>query len=111
MMTMFVRPMSEILTQLPAFDTLPGNAGPGFELSEDELRLGAAKLDPLPAIQQRIDAAVVAFQGLSIMRMKNRYPDIVARLRYIAENLTRLADDFRAGFTNVGRTQDQMGPT
>lgn len=106
MMTMFVRPMSEILTQLPAFETGPGNAGPGFELSEPELRLGAAKRDPFPAIQRRLDLAVIAFRGLSILKMKDRYPEIVARLELLGENMKRLADDFRAGFTNVGRTED-----
>jgi hypothetical protein len=109
MMTMFVRPMSEILTQLPAFEDRPGNAGPGFEFSVPELRLGAARLDPFPAIQARLDSAVVAFQNLSILEMPDRYPAIVERLLYIAENMTRLAVDWRARFQNVGRTADEPG--
>ena len=35
LMTMFVRPLAEMLTQLPAFADRPGNAGPGFELPNE----------------------------------------------------------------------------
>ncbi len=107
LMTMFIRPLAEILTQLPAFETRPGNAGPGFELSAPELRLGAAKLDPIGFIQRRLDSAVAAFGALSILDMRDRYPAIVERLRYIGENLGRLATDWRLGFTNVGRSEDE----
>jgi hypothetical protein len=109
MMTMFVRPMSEMLTQLPAFEDRPGNAGPGFELSVPELRLGGARLDPFPVIQLRLDAATEAFRNLSILKMPDRYPAIVERLLYTGENMARLAADWRARFQNVGRTVDEKG--
>jgi hypothetical protein len=109
MMTMFVRPMSEMLTQLPAFEDRPGNAGPGFELSVPELRLGAARVDPFPVIQARLDAATEAFRSLSILKMPDHYPAIVERLLYTGENMARLAADFRARFENVGRTTDEKG--
>jgi hypothetical protein len=107
MMTMFIRPLSEILTQLPAFDGAPGNAGPGFELSGAELRLGAAKTDPFPEIQRRLDRLVVAFRHLTIVR-SGEPPKIAERLRYLGENMQRLAEDFRCGFDNVGRSQDEV---
>jgi hypothetical protein len=107
LMTMFIRPLAELLTQLPAFDARPGNAGLGFELSERELRLGRAKLDPIGFIQARLDAALVEFDALSILRMHARYPAVVDRLGYVRENLARLVTDWRKGFTNVGRTEDE----
>jgi hypothetical protein len=106
MMTMFIRPLSEILTQLPAFDDAPGNAGPGFELSCAELRLGAAKTDPFPEIQRRLDRLVGAFRELSIVHSGDP-PKIAERLRYLGENMQRLAEDFRHGFDNAGRSQNE----
>lgn len=107
MMTMFIRPLSEILTQLPAFDDRPGNAGPGFELSNAELRLGASKTDPFPEIQRRLDWLVVAFRKLAIVRV-GEPAAIAERLRYLGENMARLAEDFRRGFDNVGRSADEV---
>ena len=106
MMTMFIRPLSELLTQLPAFADAPGNAGPGFELSSAELRLGAAKNDPFPELQRRLDRLVVGFRQLSIVR-SGAPPQIAERLRYLGENMARLAEDFRHGFDNAGRSQDE----
>jgi hypothetical protein len=106
MMTMFIRPLSELLTQLPAFADAPGNAGPGFELSGAELRLGAAKRDPFPEIQRRLDRLVVAFRELSIVR-SSEPPKIAERLRYLGENMARLAEDFRHGFGNTGRSENE----
>lgn len=106
MMTMFIRPLSELLTQLPAFADAPGNAGPGFELSNAELRLGTAKTDPFPELQRRLDRLVVGFRQLSIVR-SGEPAQIAQRLRYLGENMARLAEDFRHGFDNAGRSQDE----
>lgn len=102
LMTMFIRPLSEILTQLPAFKDKKGNAGPGFELSKNELVL------PPPAniwseFQKYFDILAHQFDNLWIYELRPADDEIVKRLRYMAENMRRLADDWRAHWKNVGR--------
>ena len=102
LMTMFIRPLSEILTQLPAFKDKKGNAGPGFELSKDVLVL------PPPAevwseFQKHFDILAHRFDNLWIYELRPADDEIVKRLRYMAENMRRLADDWRAHWKNVGR--------
>jgi hypothetical protein len=102
LMTMFIRPLSEILTQLPAFKDRRGNAGPGFELSEDQLTL------PQPAdlwseFQKRFDILTHQFDNLWIYELRPADDPIIKRLRYMAENMRRLSDDWRARWKNVGR--------
>lgn len=102
LMTMFIRPLSEILTQLPAFKDKKGNAGPGFELSKNELVL------PQPVhiwseFQKYFDILAWQFDNLWIYELRPADDEIVKRLRYMAENMQRLADDWRAHWKNVGR--------
>lgn len=102
LMTMFIRPLSEILTQLPAFKDRKGNAGPGFELSTDVLVL------PQPAhlwseFQKYFDILTWQFDNLWIYELRPESDEIVKRLRYMAENMRRLGDDWRAHWKNVGR--------
>ncbi|HEV7474180.1 MAG TPA: ferritin-like domain-containing protein [Pyrinomonadaceae bacterium] len=102
LMTMFIRPLSEVLTQLPAFKDKKGNAGPGFELSQDMLVL------PQPAniwseFQRYFDILSWQFDNLWIYELRPADDEIVKRLRYMAENMRRLADDWRARWKNVGR--------
>lgn len=102
LMTMFIRPLSEILTQLPAFKDKKGNAGPGFELSKDTLVL------PHPTnmwseFQKYFDILTWQFDNLWIYELRPADDPIVKRLRYMAENMRRLGDDWRAHWKNVGR--------
>jgi Ferritin-like len=102
LMTMFIRPLSEILTQLPAFKEKSGNAGPGFELSKEVLTL------PQPAdiwseFQKYFDILAHQFDNLWIYELRPAEDEIVKRLRYMAENMRRLSDDWRAHWKNVGR--------
>lgn len=102
LMTMFIRPLSETLTQLPAFKDKKGNAGPGFELSKDVLVL------PQPAnvwseFQKYFDILAWQFDNLWIYELRPADDEIVKRLRYMAENMRRLRDDWRAHWKNVGR--------
>lgn len=102
LMTMFIRPLSEILTQLPAFKDKNGNAGPGFELSQDKLVL------PQPAhlwteFQKYFDILAWQFDNLWIYELRPADDPIVKRLRYMSENMRRLGDDWRAHWKNVGR--------
>lgn len=102
LMTMFIRPLSEILTQLPAFKDKKGNAGPGFELSQEKLVL------PQPTnlwseFQRYFDILAWQFDNLWIYELRPADDEIVKRLRYMAENMQRLADDWRAHWKNVGR--------
>jgi Ferritin-like len=102
LMTMFVRPLSEILTQLPAFKDKKGNAGPGFELSRDRLALPKPE-DVWSEFQKHFDILVWQFDHLWIYELRPESDDVIKRLRYMAENMRRLADDWRAHWKNVGR--------
>ena len=102
LMTMFIRPLSEILTQLPAFKDKKGNAGPGFELSKNELTL-PPPADIWSEFQKYFDILAWQFDNLWIYELRPADDEIVKRLRYMAENMRRLADDWRAHWKNVGR--------
>ena len=69
LMTMFVRPLAEVLTELPAFygreRTNDGllNAGPGFELNGDVLLFPAIDAT-WDLFQERIDVLAAGFDAL-----------------------------------------------
>lgn len=102
LMTMFIRPLSEILTQLPAFKDKKGNAGPGFELSKDRLVLPPPE-HVWSEFQKHFDILAWQFDHLWIYELRPQSDDVIKRLRYMAENMRRLADDWRAHWQNVGR--------
>jgi len=102
LMTMFIRPLSEILTQLPAFKDKKGNAGPGFELSKDILALPKPE-DTWGEFQRYFDILAWQFDNLWIYQLRPAEDNIIKRLRYMAENMRRLSDDWRAHWKNVGR--------
>jgi hypothetical protein len=89
LMTMFIRPLSEILTQLPAFKDKKGNAGPGFELSKNELTL-PPPADIWSEFQKYFDILAWQFDNLWIYELRPADDEIVKRLRYMAENMRRL---------------------
>jgi hypothetical protein len=103
LMTMFIRPLSETLTQLPAFKDKKGNAGPGFELSKDLLVLPEPE-DTWGEFQKYFDILTWQFENLWIYQLRPADDEIVKRLRYMAENMRRLSDDWRANWKNVGRS-------
>ncbi len=109
MMTMFVRPLAEILTSLPAFDDgRPGNAGPGFELPAGcVIAVPPKQCEAFIEIQQKLDELEEKFHTLAIYEHKQRYPQQVARLEMLGTHMRRLAEDWRCRWTNVGRTQDE----
>jgi hypothetical protein len=102
LMTMFIRPLSETLTQLPAFKDKKGNAGPGFELSQDMLVLPQPE-DTWGEFQRYFDILAWQFDHLWIYELRPAEDKIIKRLRYMAENMRRLADDWRTHWKNVGR--------
>ena len=102
LMTMFIRPLSETLTLLPAFKDKKGNAGPGFELSKDVLALPKPE-DTWSEFQRYFDILAWQFDNLWIYELRPADDPVVKRLRYMAENMRRLADDWRAHWKNVGR--------
>jgi Ferritin-like len=102
LMTMFIRPLSEALTQLPAFKGKRGNAGPGFELSQDRLVLPKPE-ETWSEFQKYFDILTWQFDHLWIYELRPADDPVVKRLRYMAENMRRLADDWRAHWKNVGR--------
>jgi hypothetical protein len=65
-MTMFVRPLAEILTELPANDPydLSKMAGPGFELAGDVVLFPNIQ-QTWTLFQERIDALVAGFRGVT----------------------------------------------
>jgi hypothetical protein len=103
LMTMFIRPLSETLTQLLAFKDKKGNAGPGFELSKDILVLPRPE-DTWGEFQKYFDILAWQFDNLWIYELRPADDEIAKRLRYMAENMRRLSDDWRANWQNVGRS-------
>jgi hypothetical protein len=104
LMTMFIRPLSEILTQLPAFKDKSGNAGPGFELSQEFIGLPPPE-ETWGEFQRYFDILSWQFNNLWIYELRPQNDPVVERLRYMAENMVRLADDWRANWQNIGRSQ------
>jgi hypothetical protein len=104
LMTMFVRPLAEILTQLPAFHDRPGNAGPGFELPNEIVVLPDYR-NLWNSIDHRFRAMAEDSAQLNILRHPHDHPPaIVERLRYTHDNLGRLAADWHSHWTDVGYT-------
>lgn len=117
LMTMFVRPLAEVLTELPAFkDGKAGkdglsNAGAGFELNGDVLLVPT--LDATwDLFQERIDVLTAGFDALlrdgdPWIDLPNQKEDgetssrIRRRLEYMRSNMKRLAFDWRAHW-NIG---------
>ena len=115
-MTMFVRPLAEILTELPAFEGKRGNAGPGFELAGDVLLF--PDLDATWTLfQERLDTLTEGFRNvvksgdqwldLPGQRTEEGKPSqIFQRLDYLRLSMERLAEDWRANWLNIGRTTE-----
>ena len=104
LMTMFLRPLAEILTELPAFpDPLAGNAGPGFELPNEIVALPNSA-DLWGFLTERFDELTWDLRHLSLLKPGRTSSAIASRLRYIGDNMERLAKDWRDNWTDVGRT-------
>ncbi len=116
-MTMFVRPLAEILTELPAFKDGRGNAGPGFELAGDVLlfpdldatwALFQERLDTLAEGFRRVVGAGDHWLDLPGQRTAEGKPSqIFQRLDYLRLSMERLAEDWRANWLNIGRTTEE----
>jgi hypothetical protein len=115
-MTMFIRPLAEILTELPAFEDKPGNAGPGFELSGDVI-LFPNLAQTWTLFQERIDSLVAGYQRVTSMgdpwldlpgqRTERGKPSqIWQRLDYLRQSMERLGTDWEANWLNIGRTME-----
>jgi hypothetical protein len=117
LMTMFVRPLAEILTEVPAFEdggaTKDGltNAGPGFELNGDVLLVPSID-STWDLFQERIDVLVAGFDALlangdpwiGLPNQKESGEErsrIWRRLEYMRSNMQRLSYDWRVRW-NLG---------
>jgi hypothetical protein len=93
MMTMVIRPLSEIITQLPAYaDGTPGNAGPTFRF---ELRsaLLPHRNSAFDNIATNLDMLYRALVDLQTPGLGNKVLD--DRLTFMVENVWRIADNFK----------------
>ena len=89
MMSGVVRPLGEILTQLPAGPDLPGmTAGPGFEFYTD-LRIPANRKNSWAIFHERL---VLEARACARLALKDGAP---RRLAYLHENLEGLARNMR----------------
>lgn len=118
LMTMFVRPLAEVLTEMPAFNEKPRkgrltNAGAGFELNGDVLLVPSIDAT-WDLFQERIDVLVAGFDALlrdgdPWIDLRHQKEDgyktsrIRRRLEYMRSNMQRLAFDWRAKW-NIGFT-------
>jgi len=111
-MTMFVRPLGEALTQMPAFPSGDATAGPGFEIYADR----SVVVAPPPSqiwihFLERFAELVAAFDRLGPWLAKSadpRHARFVPRLAYMTENMRRLFVDWREHWTNIGRDSNMM---
>jgi hypothetical protein len=117
LMTMFVRPLAEVLTEMPAGVTTEGgmtNAGPGFELNGDVLLFPS-----IPAawdlFAERFDVLVRGFDevldnGDPWMKQPGQSETgfktsrIWRRMEWMRSNMRRLTEDWREKWKNIGRT-------
>jgi hypothetical protein len=119
-MTMFIRPLAEILTEIPAYKEKdePGQAGPGFELSGDVILF--PNLDQTWTLfQERLDSLVQGFGRVVSMgdpwldlpgqRTDPAKPSqIWQRLDYLRQSMERLAADWSANWLNIGRSTEVL---
>lgn len=119
LMTMFVRPLAEILTEIPAFDDpARGNAGPGFELNGDVL-LFPSGVEMWDLFLERFETLVDGFNALLPAGGADPWIDLPGqredgfersriwrRLEYIRSNMVRLCIDWREKWQNIGFTGD-----
>ena len=117
LMTMFVRPLAEVLTEMPAGVTTKDgmtNAGPGYELNGDVL-LFPTLWATWDLFQERFDVLVRGFDevlangdpwiDLSGQRESGFTTSrIWRRLEYMRTNMARLTEDWRDNWLNIGRT-------
>jgi len=121
LMTMFVRPLAEILTELPAFKSPREksqdgmtNAGPGFELNGDVLLFPTLSAT-WDLFQERFDTIVGLYEELlrdgdPWIELANQRENgfersrIWRRLEYMRSNMQRLSTDWRAKWLNLGIT-------
>jgi hypothetical protein len=82
-MTMFVRPLAEILTELPAGDPydLKRMAGPGFELAGDVMLFPNLE-QTWTLFQERIDALVAGFRKVTLRGALPFAPEEPRRVRW-----------------------------
>ena len=73
-MTMFIRPLAEILTQLPIDKDPNVTAGPGFELAGDVILLPNLP-ETWTMFQERIDALTTAFRRITARRPLSTPPE------------------------------------
>ena len=96
LMTMVVRPLGEVLTELPANESAAQlRAGPTFELTCN-VTLIENKAEAFTEFDQRLKTA--AHLAGTLAYLKDENPPNAAlrtRLRFIAENIQRLAFNFR----------------
>ena len=101
MMTMVIRPLGEIMTELPATDE-PGGpcAGPSFRF-ERRLALLPHREAAFQVIHQDLETLYTVLAKVALDPKLDRR--IAERLDFVSQNVWRIAHDF-AGATNLGRT-------
>jgi len=116
LMTMFVRPLAEVLTEIPAGVTTKDgltNAGPGFELNGDVLLFPSLGDATWQMFQERFDALAAGFNELLAngdpwTELPGQHEEgftksrIWRRLDYMRTNMNRLAADWQAKWGNIG---------
>jgi hypothetical protein len=93
MMTVGIRPLGEILTQLPAHEpALSARAGPGFTLTKS-LQLLPHRNSAWRIIRSELEA--LAYEANEIRRVESFSPEIRDRLALTSENFARMAMNFK----------------
>jgi hypothetical protein len=93
MMTMVIRPLSEIITRLPAFaDRRPGNAGPTFRF-ERRTALLPHRDNAFDIIATNLDMLYATLVEIEKMELGDDWLD--KRISFMVENVWRITDNFK----------------
>lgn len=107
LMTMFIRPLAESLTELPAFEFGPERAGAPFELPQQFGALEPPEEDA--ALKEwfceRLNSLRGKFEELSLDEYRQSSTRVAARLEQMQVYMRRLADNWGQDWTNIGRTR------
>lgn len=96
LMTMVIRPLAEVLTQLPAdLDNDARLAGPSFDMPRSVNLPNDTQL-AFSIIEQSIDSLGELAEGFKdLFGYAENFPSMVGRARFISENIQRLSLNFK----------------
>ncbi|NEA67394.1 ferritin-like domain-containing protein [Streptomyces sp. SID12488] len=111
LMTMFVRPLGELLGELPAVAGDPATtAGPPFEFGRGIQLIPEREVAERVFLERLRDLAARAHRVAGLARSGDTSGRVVRRLEFLAENVRRMADQYAVDTGPDAVTPDTAGP-